>query len=372
MALSPLGYSLIYSGFFLLAALFSTMINGLFLRFSRTLGIRQAENQNIVRWASTAKPSVGGFSFYILFLISASVYAIFRFSGQDEFNLPLVGLILSCSLGFLVGLADDAYNTVPSLKFAGQLLCGVVLVSSGIVIHLTDSFAVNALFTVGWVVGIMNSINMLDNMDGMAATVSAVIMLGCLCVLEVDRRFFSVQTFMMIGVVGAIAGFMIYNFNPAKLYMGDTGSMFLGVLLAGLSIMLLWNHRDPNASGLQFKQFLVPSLAFVMPVMDTMTVFLHRLRRGQSPFVGGKDHTTHHLAYLGLTDRQVWGVLGGLTLVCNGLALLVYCYFERVSPLATFLILMGLIVFFLILQFIYLQGKPRPVSAERKDPSPAV
>src|SRR5687767_6500369 len=110
MDLSPLGFYLLYGGFFVLAVLFSTMINGLFLKFSRTPGIRQIENENVIRWASTAKPSVGGFSFYILFLISASVYAIFRFSGQDEFNLPLVGLMLSCSLGFLVGLADDAYN----------------------------------------------------------------------------------------------------------------------------------------------------------------------------------------------------------------------------------------------------------------------
>jgi UDP-GlcNAc:undecaprenyl-phosphate/decaprenyl-phosphate GlcNAc-1-phosphate transferase len=369
MTLSPLGYYLLYSVFFVLAVLFSTMINGLFLKFSRTLGIRQAENQNLVRWASTAKPSVGGFSFYILFLISVSVYAIFRFSGQDEFNLPLVGLILACSLGFLLGLADDAYNTVPSLKFAGQLLCGVVLIASGIVIEATDSFALNALFTMGWVVGIMNSINMLDNMDGIAATVSAMIMLGCLAVLEVDRYFFSVQTFMMIGVVGAITGFMIYNFNPAKLYMGDTGSQFLGVLLAGLSIMLLWNHRDPSVGGIQFKQFLVPSLAFVMPVMDTLTVFIHRLRRGQSPFVGGKDHTTHHLVYLGLTDRQVWYAIGGLSALCNALAVLVYYNFDRIGSLVTFVVLMGLVVFFLLIQFVYLQGKPTATAPQKKTPA---
>jgi len=357
MTFSPEGYYLLYSGFFVLSVLFSTMVNGLFLKFSRTLGIRQEENQNIIRWATTVKPSVGGFSFYILFLISATVYAIFRFSGQNEFNLPLVGLILSCSVGFLLGLADDAYNTVPSLKFAGQLLCAVILVASGIVIDLTESFSINALFTVGWVVGIMNSINMLDNMDGIAASVAAVIMIGCLAVLEVDHHFFSVQTFMMIGVIGGIVGFLIYNFNPAKLYMGDTGSQFLGVLLAGLSITLLWNHREPSVDGFQFKQLLIPSLSFVMPVMDTLTVFIHRLRRGQSPFVGGKDHTTHHLAYLGLADRQVFYVLIALSLVCNGLAVVVHYYFNYVSSPVTFLILASLIVLFIVLQFIYLKGK---------------
>lgn len=362
MPSSPIYYYMLYGGFFILSVLFSTLINGLFLKFSRTLGIRQAENVNIVRWASTAKPAVGGISFYILFLISASVYAIFRFSGYNEFNLQLVGLILSCSFGFLLGLADDAYNTVPWLKFAGQLICSVILVSTGIVINLTDSFAINALFTVAWVVGIMNSINMLDNMDGVAAIVSAIIMLGCLAFLAIEVRFFSVQTFMMIGVIGAIIGFLIYNYNPAKIYMGDTGSQFLGVFLSGLSILFLWNHREPFVSGFQFKQLIIPSLAFVMPVMDTLTVFIHRLKKGTSPFVGGKDHTTHHLAYLGLSDKQVFFTLATLTAVCNSLAITAYMFFYWINSLATFIILAGLVVLFLVIQFIYVMGKPAKTS----------
>jgi UDP-GlcNAc:undecaprenyl-phosphate GlcNAc-1-phosphate transferase len=356
--LPPFYYYLLYSVFFILSIFFSTLVNGLFLKFSRTLGIRNEDNQQVVRWATTAKPSVGGFSFYILFLISATVYAIFNFSGHNEFNLQLVGLVLSCSMGFLLGLADDAYNTVPSLKFAGQLICAIVLITTGIVIEVSDSFPVNALFTIIWVVGIMNSINMLDNMDGIAATVAGLIMIGCLGVLALEHKFFSVQTFMMIGVVGGLVGFLIYNFNPAKIYMGDTGSQFIGVLLAGLSITLLWDHRDPSLHGVQFKQFILPSLAFVMPLMDTLTVFVHRIARGQSPFVGGKDHTTHHLAYLGLTDRQVLYMLGGLSLICNGAAVLVYHYYEKIMPLGTLLILTGLVVLFLVIQFIYLQGKP--------------
>ena len=118
--------SIIFIVFFLFSILFSFLINGLFLKFSKTLGIRQTQTENLIRWASTAKPSVGGFSFYILFLISATVYAIFNLYIEDDFNLKLVGLILSCSVGFLIGLADDAYNTVPFLKFAGQLVCSII------------------------------------------------------------------------------------------------------------------------------------------------------------------------------------------------------------------------------------------------------
>jgi UDP-GlcNAc:undecaprenyl-phosphate GlcNAc-1-phosphate transferase len=354
----PLFYYLLYTGFFVLAILFSTLINGLFLRFSRNLGIRQSENLNVVRWAATAKPSVGGFSFYIVFLISASVYAIFRFAGQNEFNAPLVGLILSCSLGFLLGLADDAYNTVPFLKFGGQLICAVVFVSTGIVVHLTDSFAVNALFTVLWVVGLMNSINMLDNMDGITATVSATSLLTCLGAIALDARFFSVQTFMMIGVLGALIGFLIYNWNPARLYMGDTGSQFLGVFLAGLSIMLLWNRREADAGGFQFKQFVLPLLAFVVPVVDTATVFIHRMRRGHSPFVGGKDHTTHHLAYHGFSDMNVAFLIGGFSLAANVLCLILFYAYDSITPLGTFWILAGLVVTFCAVQVMYLKARP--------------
>ena len=369
--LTPFYAYLVYTGFFVVAAVFSAMINGLFLKFSTTLGIRQSENINIVRWASTAKPAVGGISLYILFLISATVYALFEFSGKDVFNLPLMGLIASCSLGFLVGLADDAYNTVPSLKFAGQLVCAIVLVSTGIVIHLTDSFAVNAFVTVVWVVGIMNSINMLDNMDGIASIVSVAIMAGCLGVLAISDRFFTVQTFMLIGVIGGLVGFLVYNFNPAKIYMGDTGSQFLGVLLSGMSIMLLWNNREAGVGGFQFKQFVMPALAFVMPVMDTATVFIHRLRRGQSPFVGGKDHTTHHLAYLGLSDRVVFYILGGLAFACNALMATVFVFFNDIGPVGTFVMLMGLVILFLFIQFVYLRAHPPVAKAALHEPAKA-
>src|ERR1017187_6000322 len=159
-------FYLAYTFFFLLAIVFSTLINGLFLKFSRTLGIRQAENNNIVRWASTAKPSVGGFSFYIVFLISLSIFAVLNFTETPFLNKQLIGLLFSCSLGFLIGLADDAYNTNPLLKFIGQLMCAVALIISGVIINISDQFSINAIFTMLWVVGIMNSINMLDNMDG--------------------------------------------------------------------------------------------------------------------------------------------------------------------------------------------------------------
>lgn len=343
---------------FIFCAAFSTLINGLFLKFSKTLGIRQTENQNIIRWASTAKPSVGGFSFYIVFLISVSAFAIFNFNQSSFLNQQLIGLLLACSLGFLIGLADDAYNTNPLLKFIGQLICAIILIAFGIIIKITDFFSINALFTIFWVVGIMNSINILDNMDGITASVSAIIFFTCLSIVALTGDFFNdVSSYILIGAIGAIAGFMVYNFNPAKIYMGDTGSQFFGVLLSGLSIIWLWQFRNVQGTPIQFKQILYPLLAFSIPVIDTTTVFARRILRRQSPFVGGKDHTTHHLAYCGLTDRQVLLVLVIISALSGLITILLAYFYEDVSSLVTLLGYTYLIILFVVMQYFYELGE---------------
>jgi UDP-GlcNAc:undecaprenyl-phosphate GlcNAc-1-phosphate transferase len=111
---------------------------------------------------------------------------------------------------------------------------------------------------------------------------------------------------MLIGVLGALFGFLFFNWHPSRIYMGDTGSQFLGVFLASTSILFFWNFKDPNVTVfIQLRQFVVPMLLFSVPLIDTTTVTFRRLLRRQSPFVGGKDHITHHLAYLGLSDIMV-------------------------------------------------------------------
>ncbi len=358
-------HDFIFLIFFILSIIFSVLVNGIMLRFAKTLGIRQPDN--LIRWATTAKPSIGGISFYILFLMSASVYAIFRLSKQNEFDLPLIGLILSSSFGFLLGLADDAYNTVPSLKFAGQLVCAILLIATGIMIELTGYFAIDALFTVFWVVGVMNSVNMLDNMDGITTAASLSILINGLAFLGYQHHFFTVHTFLMIGVSGALIGFLFYNINPSKMYMGDTGSMFLGVFLSGLSMILFWNHRQPDVEGFQFKQFLIPIYVFAVPIFDTATVFIHRIRRGQSPFVGGRDHTTHHLAYHGLSDRQVFYVLFAFSLLMNVIAFLIMIYFEHINSLLTFIAMMVYVILFILMQFIYLSAKQPQLTSNQSN-----
>lgn len=185
----------------------------------------------VVRWSSETKPAIGGLSFFIIFLIGFCVYSIAFDPNQIFKNTPTLGLLLATTLGFLMGLTDDAYNTRPILKLIIQILCGVILVVSGTVITATETIWFNELLTITWVVGIMNSINMLDNMDGITASVSAFIVSAAIGYLFLHGEFLSVDMVILTATLSALVGFLFFNWHPSSMYMGDTGSQFLGVIL---------------------------------------------------------------------------------------------------------------------------------------------
>jgi len=302
--------------FYLISAFFSFLINWLFLKFSFNLGARTEGEMAQVRWSSNIKPAIGGISFFIVFLISISVIGTLPRQTDYLLDKHLIGIIASTSLGFILGLADDAYNTNPLAKFILQLSCAFILIISDVYIKVSGSPAIDFIITIVWVIGLMNSINMLDNMDAITTTISMSIMAGLIAVISISMP--ALSTFylvMLIGVFGALSGFLFFNWNPSRIIMGDTGSQFLGVFLASTSILFFWNFKDPDSTFfIQPKQFVVPMLLFIIPLIDTTTVTIRRLMRRQSPFVGGKDHITHHLAYLGFSDKLV-----AVTLICTSL-----------------------------------------------------
>jgi UDP-GlcNAc:undecaprenyl-phosphate GlcNAc-1-phosphate transferase len=138
---------ILYTLFFAVAVGFSMMINILFLRFFKTLGIRNNSDGTIIRWGALSKPSIGGITFYIIFLLSLASYSILFEPSQDAYQLGFIGILLSCGAGFIIGLADDAYNTRPWLKFGVQLLCAGLLISTGISIHIFESDILNYTVT---------------------------------------------------------------------------------------------------------------------------------------------------------------------------------------------------------------------------------
>ncbi|MFD1552770.1 hypothetical protein DNU06_08610 [Putridiphycobacter roseus] len=309
------------------AFVLSFLINHFFLRFSKSFGIRN-KNDVTIRWSNTSRPSLGGISFYIVFLMSFMFYAIFI--GDDNIfkNQELLGLFYTATLAFLLGLSDDAYDTRPFIKLFIQISCAVILIFTNNGVMLFDMPILNYIITLLWVVGIMNSINMLDNMDGITTIISI-----CIVVLFVFINTpFSIENnidiFFLMTTLGALLGFLFFNYPPAKMFMGDTGSQFIGIILAYFSIKYLWNDGVETQTQGVFANVSIVLIAFSVPLIDTFTVSINRLLKKKSPMVGGKDHTTHHLVYKGFTEKQVFYVFMFLGLIASILGFV----FQRYIP----------------------------------------
>ena len=301
-------------------AFLAIVCNILLLRFSKSLGIRN-KNDVVVRWSNESKPSLGGVSFFVVFVFAAIGYSIVFSEAPNIFqNKQYVGLFVAGSLAFLMGLADDAYNTKPLIKLVVQILCGVLLVLTDTYIDFFHSYFLDAGLTVAWVIVIMNSLNMLDNMDGITGTTVFFILVTCLISCWIILPFnINVWVLMLISVLGAVVGFLTMNIHPSKLFMGDAGSQFIGLFVAFYGVKFLWNvgSIDPGNIHPSWLGVCVTLVAFTPAAADTLTVVINRLKKGQSPMVGGKDHTTHHLVYAGLSDRKVWYIFVGIGLLAS-------------------------------------------------------
>ena len=341
----------VYSVFFVCIVLFCLLINTILLKFSTTLGIRENEKP-IIRWSSVSRPALGGISFYISFLLSTACYGIF-FESNNVFNdSQAIALLSAASLAFLMGLADDAYNTRPFLKLFVQIGCGGMLVLGAnysssdnhlLVIQLFENNIYNYILTILWVVGIMNSINMLDNMDGITTITSLFIILPCIFYISIHQNFENFDYIALLGVLASLIAFLFYNLNPSRMFMGDSGSQFLGLFIAAIGIKYLWNSTTFNGDVVVSKQIVTVLLAFILPIIDTTSVVINRISRKQSPFIGGKDHTTHHLSYLGFSDSQVGYIFLGISSLSSIICFAFFRFVDYWNHYSTF----GFIVYFL-------------------------
>lgn len=335
----------------------SLVSNIVLLRFSQSLGIRN-KNDVTIRWSNESKPSLGGVSFFVAFIFGAMAHAVV-FDENIFHNPQFVGLIVAGMLAFAMGLSDDAYNTRPWIKLSVQISCGVIFVLSRSVINISgmdyhaaeiDYFCtghlVNSLVTIVWVVGVMNSLNMLDNMDGITGTTVLSILVSCLaCDIILFDWNMNIWTLTLIIQIGALIGFLRFNIHPSKLFMGDAGSQFIGLFTAFFAIRNLWNIGEPTHLS-PWTGLFVTLIAFTPAAADTLTVVINRLRKGQSPMVGGKDHTTHHLVYSGMNDRQVWYVFLAIALLSCLIAVLAITFAKWGNPwMSVFLSIFFFVVF---------------------------
>ena len=252
------------------------------------------------RWGKRVVARFGGVAMFGGF-IGASVLWV-------PIEPRLLGLLMGVSLVFVLGLVDDLHRIAPYTKLVVQLLIGCVVVINGIRIELVQWPWLAIPLSVMWFVLIMNAFNLLDNMDGLAAGVGA-IAAGFFAFHAASAQQWTVVVLSAI-LAGTCLGFLRFNFPPAKIYMGDSGSQFIGLSLAALALLGTWHHSTQLLSVLA-----VPVLVLAVPIFDTIFVMIQRLMHRQHPFVGGTDHLSHRLAILGLSSRQTVMALYGLSVL---------------------------------------------------------
>jgi UDP-GlcNAc:undecaprenyl-phosphate GlcNAc-1-phosphate transferase len=248
-------------------------------------------------------PLLGGVAIY-----GAFIAAVILFGNRFRLN-ELISILVGASLMSFLGVWDDRRGLSPLLKLVGQFLAASILVVSGVRIGTFPWEALNIAVTLGWVVVITNGMNLLDNMDGLSGGVGAVAAIFFLLLAAMNDQY--LVGALSAALVGACLGFLIYNFNPASIFMGDAGSLFLGFVLAAVSIKL----RFPE--GIEIVTWMVPVLILGLPLFDTTLVIISRLRRNLNPLTSpGKDHVSHRLVAMGYTRREAVLIC---YLICAGL-----------------------------------------------------
>ncbi len=235
-------------------------------------------------------PRMGGVAIYLAAIIAALVL------GKD-YMLALGSILIGATGVSFMGLIDDRWGLRPIVKMVGQALAGSLLYASGTYIGLFNHPVLNLIGTVLWVGYITNAINFLDNMDGLAAGISAISAAFFALMCSFSGQY--LVGALSVAVLGACLGFLFYNLNPANIFMGDSGSLFLGFTLAAIGIRL----RFPD--NVDFVTWMVPVLVMGLPIFDTTLVIISRLKRRLNPATTpGKDHISHRLVNAGLTKRE--------------------------------------------------------------------
>lgn len=236
-------------------------------------------------------PLLGGAAIYLAVIVALIIL------GDRFYVNQVIGIFLGATLVSFMGLWDDRRGLRPGVKLVVQFVAAGILTLTDVRISMFPWAALNVIATLVWVVAITNAMNLLDNMDGLSGGIAAIAALFFLLFAAMSRQY--LVGALAAALLGACIGFLFYNLNPARIFMGDTGSLFLGFTLAAVGIKL----RFPTNSA--FVTWMVPVFVLAVPIFDTSLVIISRLRRGLNPLTTpGKDHMSHRLARLTGSPRE--------------------------------------------------------------------
>ncbi|HYO91117.1 MAG TPA: hypothetical protein VEQ40_05755 [Pyrinomonadaceae bacterium] len=291
----------------------------------------------IDRWHKKPTAMLGGVGIWLSVI---AVYLIFI--PHTPYGWVVIG---SSTFLFLVGLADDIFHAKPYQKLIGQVMGAAFIIYYGLSLPWTSSHTINIAITIFWLIGITNAINLLDNMDGLAAGIAAIASVFLALSFIANGQF--IEASMLAVFAAALVGFLAYNSNPASIFMGDCGSMFIGFFLASAALM--------SVAGGRSRSFLpvlaVPILILFIPIFDTTLVTVMRKLSGRAVRQGGRDHTSHRLVALGMSERRAVLMLYVFAALSGLLALLV----RQMSPDLSIAAVSGFTVVLTLLG-VYLSG----------------
>ncbi|MCW2666036.1 MAG: undecaprenyl/decaprenyl-phosphate alpha-N-acetylglucosaminyl 1-phosphate transferase [Frankiales bacterium] len=290
---------------FLSALALAWVLTPLMLRLALRLSVLDEPGERKAQ--QQAVPYLGGVAIVLAF--AATVLVAGLLLGPED-GVPALAAVLGAGVVLsIMGLVDDLRGLGPSLRIAVEVVAGVVIYATEPDISLPGPPLVGIVVTVLWVVLVTNAFNLLDNMDGLSAGVAAIAGLA-FCVISAVNGQFLVAA-LSAAIAGCATGFLRHNFHPAKIYMGDAGSLFLGFLLAAVAVRLQLESAPAAVS------LFVPVLVLGVALFDTTLVTVNRLRHGRSPLLGGRDHVSHRLVWVGIPVPVAVGLIYGLAL-CLG------------------------------------------------------
>lgn len=281
-------------------------------------------------------PRLGGLAIYIGFMAAL----LFRV----DFTHEITGMVLGCTAIVLVGIWDDICQIPAKVKLVGQMLAASIPVLFGVQIEwLTNPFGnlivlpewVAVPITIFWIVGFTNTVNLIDGLDGLAAGVSVIASISMFFMALTMNQY--VPAMIILAMAGAALGFLQYNFNPAKIFMGDTGSMLLGYTMAVVAILGLVKTAATVA-------LVVPVIALGLPILDTLFAIIRRKMSGVPIFQPDKGHLHHRLLALGLTQKQVVLIMYCISIVLGFVALFVASVNYK-TGLLTVIVVLAVIVY---------------------------
>jgi UDP-GlcNAc:undecaprenyl-phosphate GlcNAc-1-phosphate transferase len=292
------------------------------------------------RWHTKSTPLLGGSGFLAGLLVAVGIALA---AGKIPASRELGGILAGCTLLYLAGLLDDVFHLAPIVKLAAQLGAAALVLASGVRVEIVSNGILATALGVLWIVGMTNAFNLLDNMDGLAATLAAI---AC--------AFFAIDAFtahpsnllatLSLGLFFACLGFLPYNLRlngPAAVFMGDSGSQLLGFALASFGLASSW-----TVAGSTVATLLLPLLILAVPILDTTLVTVVRLLEGRPVTKGGRDHTSHRLVYQGLSDKRAVVLLCAVS-AAIGLTSLAYKVLDdTLVTLAGVLVTFGVLVQF--------------------------